>query len=419
MGGEFATNIVKHGADAGLIVGLSQASSPVDTYELVATVAKTGTPGTGSLAVSLDSGFSSAGTFLIPSSGGLVITDGHGKSTGLVMACSGTFEAGDTYTGLAMPPTPSSGAVTAAIDALIASAARPPVCNIHVQALPASAAAALALAQAVGAKLDAAFAAGLDWQAFIECPVVGDVVLSGGVPILDTADTDTTIQAARAGITCNRVALFASTGGIVSPITGIKTRRPFGWAAAQRYVATDPAQSLGRPADGPLNFTIGRDEKLAAIQLGDVQINVPTTYDAKPDGAYLNITSGGFALKNLTLSQLYQDAEGLRALNIVSATVRAIGVTVLADRPPVNADDTIAESAAKDYDTLFDKGVRRAVGLLAGGAFGITRQASIAAASIDRASVLGGDPRELLTNVSFKGLGMISAVSYTIAVQGA
>jgi len=403
-------------ASAGI---LTFTASPIDQYELLATVTKGGANGSSYLSVSLDNGVSVVGNFFVPSSGIVVVTDGHSNGTGLVITVTGTTTTGDTYTGLALPPAPAQVDVTNGISAMIASPFRPTVCLLHIQAQASSVASAMALGQAVDAVLATAFASGLDWQAIIECPVVGDVVMSGGAPILDAADTDAAIRTARTGVSLNRVAVCGTQGGIVSPITSVKTRRPFGWALTQRYVQTDPANSLGRPADGQLNFTIGaRDEKLSAIQLGDVQINVPTTYDGYP-GCYLNITANGFAFKNLNTSALYQDAEGMRALNVMSAALRVAGMSVLADRPPVNQDNTIAEGPAKDYDTKMSGVAKRSLGLLAGGAFGNQQQASFADASVDRTSVLGASPRTLKIIAPFKGLGMISAVAITIPVQGA
>jgi len=401
---------------------LTFVAHPIDTYELLVSVAKGTALGAMTINVSLcNNPALNVGTFFVPSNGIVAITDGRGNGTGLVLTLASTFAVGDSYTGYALPPAPAAADVTAAMTAILASASRPRVAMLHVQALPSSAASSMTLAQAVQTGLDAAFAAGLDWQAIVECPssVSGDIVMSGGVPIVDTADTDAVNRTARSGITCNRVAVCATTGGIVSPVTAIKVRRPFGWAVMQRYVGTDPSSSLGRKKDGPLNFTLGRDEKLAATQLGDVQFNVPTTYDDEGASAFLNITSGGFALKNLTTSALYQDAESLRALNVLSAAIRVFLLNTLGDRPPVNADGTIAEGARKDYSTIGDAVAKRSLGLLTGGAFGNVQQASTAGCEVLATSQLGTSPRRLDAAVSFQGLGMVSAASYTISVQGA
>lgn len=402
---------------------LTFTASPIDQYELLVTVAKGTALGAMTINVSLcNSNANLAGTFFVPAGGIVAITDGHGNGTGIVLTLASTFAVGDTYTGYALPPAPASADVTSAMTALMAAIGRPTVAMIHVQALPSTVASSMTLAAAVQTGLDAAFAAGLDWQATIECPNVNDVVLSGGVPILDTADTDTAIRTARSGVTANRVAVCVGTGGIVSPVTAIKVRRPLGWAVMARYVGTDPANSLGRKKDGPLNFeigTLGRDEKQASVQLGDVQLNCATTYDDEGSSAFLNITSGGFAFKNLTTSALYQDAEALRAINIISAAVRVFLRNTLGDRPPINADGTIAEGPRKDYASLGDAVVKRAVGLLAGGAFGTTKQASAAGLDILATSQLGTSPRRLDAAVNFQGLGMVSAASYTISVQGA
>lgn len=401
---------------------LTFVANPIDTYELLVSVAKGTALGAMTINVSLcNDASNNVGTFFVPASGIVAVTDGRGNGTGLVLTLASTFAVGDSYTGYALPPAPASADVVAAMTAILAAPTRPRVALIHVQALPSSAASAMTLAQAVQTGLDAAFAAGLDWQAVTECPssVSGDIVMSGGVPIVDTADTDAVNRTARSGITCNRVAVCATTGGVVSPITTIKVRRPFGWAVLQRYVGTDPANSLGRKKDGPLNFALGRDEKLAATQLGDVQFNVPTTYDDEGPSAFLNITSGGFAFKNLTTSALYQDAEALRAINVLSAAIRVFLLNTLGDRPPVNPDGTIAEGPRKDYATIGDAVAKRSLGLLAGGGFGNVQQASAAGCEILATSQLGTSPRRLDAAVEFQGLGMVSAASYIISVQGA
>jgi len=412
--------VVTNFASAGT---LTFVASPVDAYEVLVSVVKGTALGALTVAISLcNNPTLLAGTFFVPSNGIVAITDGRGNGTGLVLTLTGSFQPNDSFTGYALPPAPAAADVTGAMTAMMAAQGRPTVAMLHVQALPSSAAAAMTLAQAVQAGLDAAFAAGLDWQATIECPALNDLVISGGVPVLDSADTDSVLRTARAGITCNRVAVCLGTGGIVSPLTSVKTRRPLGWAVMQRYLATDPANSLGRKKDGPLNFelgTLGRDEKLAAIQLGDVQFNVATTYDDEGASAFLNITSGGFAFKNLTTSALYQDAEALRAMNVLSAAVRVFLRNTLGDRPPVDPDGTIAESPRKDYSGIGDAVAKRALGLLAGGAFGKTQQASAAGLEILKTSQLGTYPRKLEAAVEFQGLGMVSAASYVIAVQGA
>jgi hypothetical protein len=169
----------------------------------------------------------------------------------------------------------------------------------------------VALALAVDTALATAFAAGLDWQAFIECPpsVSGDVVLSGGVPISTRADTDTVIRTARIGTTTNRVALLHHGRHRLAdhrhqdaaPVrlghrAAVRGHRP---GAEPRAPRRRPAQLRARAA------TRSSPPRSSATCRSTCR---PAT--TAKHRLYLNITGAASRLKNLTLSALYQDAEG-------------------------------------------------------------------------------------------------------------
>lgn len=95
---------------------VTQASSPIDDYEVVCAISTAGALGVAGMVVSLDNGISTLPPMLIPS-GGVVVVPG----TGLVLTCANTFVAGDSYAFLTLGPTGSSSDVQAALTVLKAS----------------------------------------------------------------------------------------------------------------------------------------------------------------------------------------------------------------------------------------------------------------------------------------------------------
>lgn len=407
-------------------------ASPIDDYEVVCTVAKAGAVGTAVLSISLDNGNTSLPPMLVPS-GGVVTLPG----TGIYLTCSsssGNFNAGETYSFLTIGPGFSTSDITNALNALKAIRTLQ-ASLLHFANMPSSAAGAFSQASTVDSSVLDGFNNNVfDWEAMVNCP--------------------------------------SSAGGmrITSPLTQRKHIRPLSWLAAERYVETDPRNELAatKPdvqtatGDGSLHiflpagattiagpgdivmpsstvlydtadtdsvilaargsdltrtsvFVGGRDEFINP-GLDDVQINTARTYGG-PLKAYLSITAGVIGWKNLTTNTSYVDAGGLRALNIMVAALRPVVQGLLGQRPQVNSDGTIAESAARTWDTLLDNAVKRALGMTKGGDF-VNPQCSAASAVVLRSSQLGQSPKRLDVAYTFQALGEVTQESNNVQFSG-
>jgi hypothetical protein len=405
-------NSVHQGAAAGPIAGLSQQSSPVDNYDLEATAVVGGALGTAMLSISLDGGNTTIPTLSIPASGTVVV-----PGTGVVLTCddnAGDFVAGQKWTMPCAAPTCSSSDITDALDALLADTTSPAAAVIHITTLPASAAAAISLAETVQSFLDTAKAAGKQWEAVIECPYVGDILANSGSPILDTADTNAVIRAARVGTTANNVSIGVGTHRFAGS-SGRQIRRGAGLAVACRVATAFCSDSVCNRELGPLPVTeIGRDERAEAISLFDVQFTTLQTVDTLA-GVYFSIERGGYGWRNLTVDANYQDADSLRALNAAVATVNPVGQRQVGKRFPLNSDGTIEAKRRGALSDLFNGVFNRAAGIGRSASYNGVPQASAVSALVDPSSNLGptGD-KVIKVNGTWESLGLGSAIDFTV-----
>lgn len=408
-------------AGSGWVGSVTQASSPIDAYEVKLSVIKAGALGTATVSISLDAGNSTEYQTATPASGVMVI-----PGTGIVLTLSGTFVADDTYSFPARPPSYSTTNLNTALTVL-KKARTLKATLIHPCFMPSSAASAFSHASTLETALLDAFANyAKDWGGMVNCP--------------------------------------SSAGGlrISSTLTGRKQLRGLSWLAVDRYVDTDPRDFLSAKATGPLRaflpagaltiagpgdivapsstalydtadtdavivaargsdllrtsvFVGGRDEYLQP-GLDDVQINTCRTYSG-PLGVYLTITSGGAGWKNLTVNASYQSASALRALNTLIATMRPIVEDLLSAFADINRDGTIAENQARSWDTLLDLAVKRTMGLEPGGEFAL-KQCAFARASVLRSSQLGATPKRLDVAYDFQPGGEVTAINNKVNFAG-
>jgi len=408
---------------SGWVGVVTHTSSPVDDFEIIATINKTGALGAAIVQVSLDNGNSTLPGMLIPAGGVVVIPD-----SGIFLTCTGaSFSQGDVYQLLSIGPGFSG---TDLNNALTALKANPTVqaSMLHLSAMPSTAAAAFSAAATLDAAVLSAFANGsFDWEAACDCPSK-----AGGMRITST-------------------------------LTGRKHLRPLSWLAMDIYCRTDPKDELAAVSIGPLRMFIqagsmsiagpgdivmpsatplydvadtdpviisarggdlsgrtsvfagGRDESQTP-GLDDVQINTARTYGG-PLAAFLSITSGVGGWKNLTTNASYVDAGAVRGLNVMIAALRPVVQQLMGLRPTVNLDGTISEAAATGYDTIVDGAVKRALGLVKNGDY-IDPQASSAFAVILRTSQLGQNPKRLDVAYGFQPLGEITAVANLVNFSG-
>lgn len=394
----------------GAIDTVTHVSSPIDSYDFLLTVSRSGALATAKVIVSPDGGRSVLGEYTIPANGVVVL-----PGTGVVITGSSTFVEGDTYSFPVVAPGYSTSDLQDAIEALRADSTVA-LGLLHSIAVPSTAAGAISAGAVVDGQMTDAFDQdGLDWQAIVECPRVGDIVKSGSNAIVDTADDNATVIAARVGQDWKRTALAAGCHRMTSALTGWKLLRPTGWAMAERFNKTNPDQDLSERAAGTLRvYEIGIDA-LDDADLDEVQINTLQS-DRDLTGAFLAITDGGVGYKHLTTDVDYQDAGGVRSLNMGLRELRKTLKQLQGQRPQTNADGTIHKDVAGDWDVLVDQAIKRGVGL-AGGVFS-TPQASTATAEIDRDSQLGTTPYELLTNYTLQKLGFVAGVSASGTYSG-
>jgi hypothetical protein len=404
---------------------VTQASSPIDSYEFYAVVKKAGALGVATLSLSLDNGRTTVADTLIPSAGVIVVA-----GTGLVLTCSSTFVAGDTYSFVASPPGFNTTDLNNALTALKA-VQHVQFTQVHAIGLPASAAGAFTnLATLDAAASDAFKNYQLDWDTMCECPSslaalgFGDVITSGGAAIRDSADTDTVITAARSTDT-NQCGMHVGTYPIVSPLTSRQVNRPLGWAVADRYVDTDPRESVAALQPyGPLRITIppgvttiGRDE-YKTPGLDDVQLNTARTYRGRGMNVFLSITAGGNSWKNATTDVNYQNKGFLRSVNTAIALLRPVAQDILGQTVETNSDGTIAETPARSLDLKLSGSIQRFLGILPGGDFQ-KRQVSAASATVSRSSQLGVAPKRLDVSYAIQALGEVTDEQNTVTFSGA
>jgi hypothetical protein len=220
---------------------IAAACSPVDAFQVLATITTAGARGTAQFTYSLDNGYNvsaaitTAATYIIP-------------GTGIVLAFTdAAYVLGDTYAGTAVPPATDNTAIGLAINALTASAFSFEF--VHVVGAPATSAATATLASAVDSKMTTAEANQRYLATLIECP---------------QSEADATISAALASFasTHGRVWIHCGDEMLVSTITGLFMKRNGAWSLCARMAGSKLSESPGKVLLGPLPnvASIVRDE---------------------------------------------------------------------------------------------------------------------------------------------------------------
>jgi hypothetical protein len=420
-----ATKVLDVGTDgvvtagSGWVGSVTQVSSPIDNYDVVATTQTGGALGTCVLAVSLDGGRTQFGPALLVPAGGVVVVPG----TGLVLTCANSFTRGDTYSFPASAPAPTTNDITAAITAMLADPTAPAACVFDLGALPSSAAAAFTLVAAMETALETAFAAGKDWLMAMTCPLAGDNIVLTGTTQVDTADTRAVVKTARVGTTAPRVSVFYGTDNVQSGIGSYQVRRPRSTIFAARIAAKLPVEPNGSTVatrDAPLAVAkIGDDDLYASVSLYDAQLN---GFQSVPgyNGAYLTIGRGFYAWQNLTTDAVEVDADSFRAINAILAAFRPICATLVGKRYPLNANGTIAAKTIAGLNTMLDTAIKKCAGIGPGAAFGGVPQVSDATSYVNPATNLGalGD-KVVKVIASILPEGFSSAVDIELHFLGA
>lgn len=202
------------------------AGAPKDDYQASLVVVIGGALGAGTFKVSLDGGDNYSAEITIPS-GGTYLIPGTGVT---VTFPAGTYVAGDTYAWTSTAPSFSVSDMSAALDVLLADQTKA-WGFVHIVGAGVDATAALAMATALGSKMDTAFALGRPAFALLELPAVDKALLTTGL----------------AGFAHPRVAVVGGYEELVSDISARVYKRPAAWPVAARIakvpISVDPSRN--------------------------------------------------------------------------------------------------------------------------------------------------------------------------------
>lgn len=321
-------------------------TSPIDFYRVLITIVKGGAVGTSQYTYSLDNGNSTSQ--LITSSSSYALID-----TGIVLALSGTANAGDTYTFSCAPPTFSNTDLTSNLTlietTLLAEQNESLIWVVGSVASAAAWATQVALLEAAAVTLSGS---NIFVRFFAGGPTVGTVLQNAGNITVDSADTDTVVITARAGMSAPHVCVCAGDGLMDSSFTGLQFRRNASWGAAVRAVGNAASQDIGAFEDGGIaQFTSCiRDDAANGYSFMNAGITSFQTYGPGP--VFINqglmgtiSTSDYYSLTNARVID--------RASAIGAATLKRYILAKLPTQTRNNGANkgTVREDAAREIES--------------------------------------------------------------------
>jgi hypothetical protein len=323
-------------------------ASPVDDYTPTVTVVSGGALGTMQFTYSLDGTSTNTSAAILSSAGGQYAIPG----TGIVLNFSGAPSTGDYWTFSTAGPTFNGSEKTAAQTALqttyLAQAQYAMVAMVDGNA------SASAWATACGADETTAlslFANGVFVRFFESCPTVGTVIPNTGAVLIDSADTDAVVAAARQTISAPHVVPCAGDVQMSSPLTGLSLRRSALWPIVARASKVEASKNLGAVADGGLNSVtkLYRDEN-ATPAFDAVGITSLRTYSgAGANGFYVTDAHTGA----LSTSDYYP-LTNARVIDRACGIARTVGLPYVNAKIPTTTRGAnvgvIAEGKAKQID---------------------------------------------------------------------
>ncbi len=322
---------------------VTQASSPIDDYDVLVTITLAGNRGTAQFTYSLDGGESTsselvtAATYAIPDSG--VVLN----------FTNAAYVLDDIYEFQTASPTFGTSDVGAGFDFLLDNLGSISSAMIHV----------------VGGNLDAGdwgdSAAALELEAaglfnrgvyvriFNECPTVGTVNPNAGSITVDSADTDSVLVAEALTVEADHVAACAGDVLLTSPLTGLQLRRNCAWVASARAAAVEASQSIGFVgAGGALGVSeLFRDED-ADTALDAARFITMRTFPGFP-GFYL---TNGHTMALATSD--YSRLTNARVVDLGCTVARAILLPMVNGKVPTKEGGVITETKAQQIEARVD-----------------------------------------------------------------
>lgn len=316
----FNTNGTSSIAGSGTLGWVTQASSPMDAYDLFVTVTTAGALGAAQVTVSVDGqgGNSTSAAILVPSGGVYVVA-----GTGIVLTFANAFVAGDTYESLATAAGFVGSDMTAALTAAGNSAQQFVV--VHVAGTGANAAAAASLAATMDTSLTAFATQYRFTRGVIECPDV---------------ESDSTIFAAWASFQSTRVMVCCGDVQHVSSLSGNLVRRNCALPIVSRLAATNPSVDPGWVGGGALKNVkaIYRDDSKNAFSFVINRMTSVTTVPTK---------QGYYSTTGVTMAPAGSDYASIMNCRVMDV---ACGATVAAVVNNVNQDLLVDKTTGGIYD---------------------------------------------------------------------
>lgn len=351
------TQTVNGGAGTGALTLTS--SQPTDDYTAQVEILSTGLPGVGTFRYTLDSFTDDSGADLSTWSDSILIPAGFKYAipgSGIFLTfTNSSFTDGDLHGFTSIASSVSTANITAAHTALYAQSSLD-YGFVHTVAMSASAAGAATLAGVVDTAMTTAESAFRYIFGIIDVPTVGSRILSGGLPISDTADTDSVVNAAFAGIASLRVIWGAGDFLCTSAINGRLCRRPASWQAAAWAAKLPISLNLHRVKSGPLKSIrkLFRDEGVT---------------QALDSGRFLTLRShigkpGYFITRGRTGAASTSDFARLanrRVMDRACQIARAKGVDEIGETVPCNDNGTIKDKSAALIETEINKALTEAL----------------------------------------------------------
>jgi hypothetical protein len=284
------------------------AGAALDSYSVKVLITKTGALGAGAFQYSLDGGLNYVGPITIPS-GGTYVLPNTGHTLTFVPGGGPTiYEAGDYHTFSSTAPTSSSAEISAALDALAATAYQFDL--VHILCSSASVAAAATLFDTVKAKMLSMEAAFRYAWAVLPSPT----------------DTDANQIAGFAGKTDVHMGVGAGDVWFQSLVSARQMLRNVAWGASIRSAKVPAGEDLGRVARGPLDLAVSlvRDERVTP-GLDEAGFITARTHIGL-DGVFL---TNGRLMSGLTTDFRYSQYR--EVMNLAATIARNAGLTFLND----------------------------------------------------------------------------------------
>jgi len=247
----------------GTLGWVTQASSPMDAYDLFVTVTTAGALGAAQVTVSVDGngGNSTSAPILVPGGGVYVVA-----GTGVVLTFASTFVAGDTYEATATAAGFAGSDMTAALTAAGNSTQK--FVLAHVAGTGSNSAAAASLAATMDTSLTAFATQYRFTRGVIECP---------------STESDSTIFTAWASFASTRIMVCCGDVLHVSSLSGNLVRRNCALPVVSRLAATNPSVDPGWVGGGALKNVkaIYRDDSKNAYSMVANRLTSVTTIPTK------------------------------------------------------------------------------------------------------------------------------------------